>query len=66
MPALSLLMTFDRLPGRGRINIMDANGRGHVPGTSPVLKLENAVIALDRVSLRMVVDTKKHSVAWLG
>lgn len=45
------------------LDLVDANGRGHVPGLSPALKLENVVIARDRVGFRVVADAERHAAA---
>ena len=55
-----------RPPERGRIHLMDANGRGHIPGASAALKLQKVVVTRDHVWLWVVVDAKKHDVMRLG
>ena len=39
--------------------------QGHTPGKNPALKLENVVIAKDRIGFTVVSDTQKHSTALL-
>lgn len=47
------------------LDLVDVNGRGHTPGKNPALKLENVIIAKDRVGFRVVTDREKHAAALL-
>eukprot|EP00581_Thalassiosira_minuscula_P012069 CAMPEP_0183732692 /NCGR_PEP_ID=MMETSP0737-20130205/39110_1 /TAXON_ID=385413 /ORGANISM="Thalassiosira miniscula, Strain CCMP1093" /LENGTH=288 /DNA_ID=CAMNT_0025965769 /DNA_START=119 /DNA_END=982 /DNA_ORIENTATION=- len=47
------------------LDLVDVNGKGHIPGKHPALKLENVVISKDRVGFRVVTDAEKHAAALL-
>lgn len=47
------------------LDLVDVNGKGHVPGKHAALKLENVIISKDRVGFRVVADKEKHELALL-
>ncbi|KAL7438137.1 hypothetical protein ACHAXH_008394 [Discostella pseudostelligera] len=47
------------------LDLVDVNGKGHLPGKHPALKLENVIISKDRVNFKVITDTDKHSKAIL-
>jgi len=47
------------------LDLVDVNGKGHLPGKHPALKLENVIISKDRVNFKVITDTDKHAKAIL-
>jgi len=45
------------------LDLVDRNGKGHVPGQNPALKLEQVVISKDRVGFKVISDAEKHAKA---
>ena len=47
------------------LDLVDVNGKGHLPGKHPALKLENVIISKDRVGFKVITDAEKHAKAIL-
>jgi hypothetical protein len=47
------------------LDLVDVNGKGHLPGKHPALKLDNVIISKDRVGFRVTTDAEKHAKAIL-
>ncbi len=47
------------------LDLVDVHGKGHLPGKHPALKLENVIIAKDRVGFKVTTDAEKHAKALL-
>lgn len=47
------------------LDLVDVNGKGHLPGKYPALKLENVIISKDRVGFKVITDAEKHAKAIL-
>jgi len=45
------------------MDLVESNGKGHVPGKNPAIKVENLIIGRDKVGFQLLQDEEKHKMA---